>query len=134
MSEQRPRYLAAALAEDLEQKMVFIGGPRQVGKTTLAHMLAGRFHHPVYLNWDNRTDQQAVLQGAWPPTTDYLIFDELHKYTKWKSLIKGIWDTRRREERVVVTGSSRLDLFRRVLMRLLRLTWAAPGKARVSRT
>ena len=30
------RYLSAPIRDDLRSKMVFLGGPRQVGKTTLA--------------------------------------------------------------------------------------------------
>ena len=33
------RYLREQLAADLDEKMVFLGGPRQVGKTTLARAL-----------------------------------------------------------------------------------------------
>ena len=93
--------------------MVFIGGPRQVGKTTLAHLVGLNFDHPVYLNWDSRSHRRVILDEQWPPETDLLIFDELHKHARWKSHVKGVWDTRQRDERVIVTGSSRLDLFRR---------------------
>ncbi len=31
-----PRYLERGIKEDLQKKMVFIAGPRQCGKTTLA--------------------------------------------------------------------------------------------------
>ena len=49
MSDQRKRYLEAAIYEDLVQKMVFLAGPRQIGKTTLAKMIGGRYRQPVYL-------------------------------------------------------------------------------------
>ncbi len=93
--------------------MVFIGGPRQVGKTTLAQLLGQNFDAPTYLNWDNRSHRRAILDQQWAPETDLLVFDELHKYARWKSHIKGVWDTRQHGARAIVTGSSRLDLFRR---------------------
>jgi len=108
-----PRYLSAPVMEDLEEKMVFIGGPRQVGKTTLAEMIAARFDRFLYLNWDNRTHRRNIMDEKWSPDVDLLIFDEIHKYTKWKSLIKGIYDTRSHGQKIVVTGSAKLNLFRR---------------------
>jgi uncharacterized protein len=49
------RYLFNSVQEDLKEKMVFIGGPRQVGKTTLAlsFLPSGSEREPAYLNWDN---------------------------------------------------------------------------------
>jgi predicted AAA+ superfamily ATPase len=93
--------------------MVFVGGPRQVGKTTLSKMLGATFSAPAYFNWDNRAHRQALLKSRWSPETDLLVFDELHKYNRWKGWIKGIWDTRQNGESILVTGSSRLDVFRR---------------------
>jgi hypothetical protein len=93
--------------------MVFIGGPRQVGKTTLAMLLTQRHSTSTYLNWDNRTHRERILREEWDPDSEILVFDELHKYDRWKGLIKGIWDTRQRGERIIVTGSSRLDTYRR---------------------
>ncbi len=108
----QPRYLSPALHEDLEKKMVFIGGPRQVGKTTLAKFLASEYPESIYLNWDNPKHKLQITRQHWPPTSQCLIFDEIHKYDKWKTLIKGIWDTRTNEEKILVTGSSRLNIFK----------------------
>lgn len=107
------RYLEGPVAEDLDRRMVFVGGPRQVGKTTLARLVGEKFETSTYLNWDNRDHRRALLEGRWPPETDLLVFDEIHKYPRWKGLVKGLWDTRPSEERIMVTGSSRLDIFRR---------------------
>lgn len=107
------RYLESHIAEDLDQRMVFVGGPRQVGKTTLARLVGEDFKTTTYLNWDNRSHRRALLDGHWPPETDLLIFDEIHKYPRWKGLVKGLWDTRPSDQRIMVTGSSRLDIFRR---------------------
>jgi predicted AAA+ superfamily ATPase len=105
--------LELPIAQDLERKMVFLGGPRQVGKTTLALRLMGRFPGSLYLNWDSRSDRKRMVTGEWPPETRLVVLDEFHKQTGWKSLIKGHWDTRTTEQRILVTGSSRLDVFRR---------------------
>ncbi|MBF0451489.1 MAG: ATP-binding protein [Candidatus Magnetomorum sp.] len=107
------RYIEQYIQEDLSNKMVFIGGPRQVGKTTLAQKIGTVFHNNVYLNWDSRRDKEIIINEMWEPEADLIIFDELHKYDSWKSHIKGIWDTRKHNEKILVTGSSRLDIFRR---------------------
>jgi len=73
------RYLETAIAEDLAEKMVFLAGPRQVGKTTLArHVLAG-LGPGLYLNWDNREDRREIRAARWPAGPALLILDELHK-------------------------------------------------------
>ncbi len=108
------RAIEDLLAQDLERKMVLLGGPRQVGKTTLSKRLLDRFPDTgVYLNWDRREDRARMLAGEWPPETDLVVLDELHKQPGWKSRLKGIWDTRTGDQRIFVTGSSRLDIFRR---------------------
>jgi len=101
------------IREDLGKKMVFLGGPRQVGKTTLARNLADEEPNNVYFNWDNPKHKLQIIGLEWPPATTFLIFDEIHKYDKWKNLIKGIWDTRENQEKIVVTGSSRLNVYRK---------------------
>lgn len=109
----KKRYLEMPIRRDLKQKMVFVGGPRQVGKTIIAEMIAGGFSRSVYLNWDNRQHRRRILDAQWSPDAQLLVFDEIHKYSKWKSLIKGIWDTRPKHQQIIVTGSSKLDIYRR---------------------
>lgn len=109
----KARYLEPSIREDVAEKMVFLGGPRQVGKTTLARIAASQFKSSVYLNWDSRAHRKTILNAQWSPDTEILVFDEVHKYRRWKNLIKGIWDTRSPGQKVVVTGSSRLDIYRR---------------------
>ena len=107
------RYLEPAIRDDLQEKMVFLGGPRQVGKTTLARSIASQCDPSVYLNWDSRHHRKAIMNAQWSPDVKMLVFDELHKYRQWKNLIKGIWDTRASGQKIMVTGSSRLDIYRR---------------------
>jgi hypothetical protein len=107
------RYCENFIYQDLTKKMVFIGGPRQVGKTTLSKNLChGQFKNGVYLNWDFDEDRRAILQKQWPEESPLIIFDELHKYPKWKQWIKGIYDTKQHQQ-YLVTGSARLDVYRR---------------------
>ena len=109
----KQRYLTEIIKDDLKKKMVFLGGPRQVGKTTLARFVAEEEQGSVYLNWDNPRHKLQITAQQWPPDANCLVFDEIHKYDKWKNLIKGIWDTRSNNERIIVTGSSRLNIFRK---------------------
>lgn len=105
-----PRYLQLQVEDDLERKMVFLAGPRQVGKTTLARSLAGSASG--YLNWDVDKDRRRILARELP-SSNLWIFDEVHKYRAWRALLKGLWDGRRKGQRILVTGSARLDLYRR---------------------
>ncbi len=113
----RPRYLASPIQKDLEnQKMVFLGGPRQVGKTTLALSLLGpdaTETHPAYLNWDAISNRKAIRQQHLPSHQPTVIYDEIHKYARWRNLIKGLYDTHKSKVRIIVTGSARLDYYRK---------------------
>lgn len=108
------RYLTTYIVDDLKDKMVFIGGPRQVGKTTLCRNLIGTsFRNHAYFNWDNRADRRTIMEASWPGDAELLIFDEIHKYRQWKRLIKGEYDNLKDRFRFLVTGSARLDLYRK---------------------
>lgn len=101
-----------AIIKDLHKKMVILVGPRQVGKTWLAHEIAKEFSHPVYLNYDSLPDRKTILEASWQDKTDLIIFDEIHKMPYWKNHLKGIFDTRLPHQTMLVTGSARLDTFR----------------------
>ena len=103
------RYLQAQVAEDLARKMVFIGGPRQVGKTSLARALLPR--PECELNYDISAHRQAILRHDLP-AGDFWFFDEIHKYRGWRNFLKGLFDQHGRAQRILVTGSARLDLYR----------------------
>jgi len=111
---QKERYLENNIIDDLKKKMVFLGGARQVGKTTLAkEIIARTFSHYTYFNWDYQPDRKKIIAGELPAETGLIIFDEVHKYRKWKNLIKGIYDTHKSIYQILVTGSARLNIYRK---------------------
>lgn len=109
------RSLFPFIQKDLSSKMVFLGGPRQVGKTTFAKILAADLASGTssYFNWDVREDRQKLREGVLPADKNFLIFDEIHKMSKWKSWIKGIFDSYNEKYKIIVTGSARLDTYKR---------------------
>ncbi len=106
------RYLAPLIEKDLRKKMVFLGGPRQCGKTTLAKSLLFRIKGR-YFNWDADEDRDDILKKRWSEKDQLLVFDELHKFPRWKNWIKGIYDTSATQHQFLITGSARLDVYRR---------------------
>jgi len=103
------------------RQMVFLSGPRQVGKTTTARTAAPK---ALYVNWDEPDDRRMILRGsralaealdlsAVQRRRPVLALDEIHKYSKWKSLLKGFFDAYGEQCRVVVTGSARLSIYKR---------------------
>jgi uncharacterized protein len=119
--DEQPRVYDRILSNHLREnrQMAFVSGPRQVGKTTTC-----RHEGNLYLNWDILEDQRKILRGpvtvaeavgleqahAKPPV---LVLDELHKYPKWKQFLKGFFDGYADRVKIIVTGSSRLDVFRK---------------------
>lgn len=106
------RYLYENIINDLKKKMVFITGPRQVGKTFLAKNIQHAFEKSIYLNNDDIDDVKIIKDRTWPLNTDLIILDEIHKMKNWKNYLKGTFDTRSANQTFLVTGSARLDTFR----------------------
>src|SRR3989338_335250 len=88
------RYLQKPIIADLTEKMVFLGGPRQVGKTTFAQQLIPEFYdgHPAYLNWDSAEDKKIIREAKWPKSEKLIVLDEIHKFARWRQMIKGHYD------------------------------------------
>ena len=113
------RYLNKVIEKELGSKMVFLGGPRQVGKTTLALQLLDKEghqapeDHPAYLNWDFPENRKSIMEGILPAGETLIIFNEIHKYKKWRNLVKGIYDKNKSRIHFLITGSARLDYYRR---------------------
>jgi len=104
------RYLEKYILEDLKKKIVLLTGPRQTGKTTLSKMLKTDFD---YFNFDNSEDRLGLLEKSWDRSKNLIIFDELHKLKNWKSWLKGIYDTEGVTPSIIVTGSAKLDTYRK---------------------
>lgn len=105
------RVQITTILQDLEKKMVFITGPRQAGKTYLAKQIMTHFQRPLYLNYDSIEDRKIIQAENWLPNTDLLILDELHKMPNWKNYLKGVYDTRASQLKILVTGSARLGIY-----------------------
>lgn len=105
------RYLKNYISKDIHEKMVFVGGPRQVGKTTLAKQIIKK--KSSYLNWDNVEHRHSIIRNQLPTHMNELIFDEIHKFANWRSFIKGFYDTYGDQMKIIVTGSARLDHFKK---------------------
>jgi predicted AAA+ superfamily ATPase len=95
--------------------MVFLGGPRQVGKTTLAQSLIKNYHddHKAYINWDSDLDRRRLRERDWPRKEVLIVLDEIHKMKNWRNLVKGLYDTLKNSHKFLITGSARLDHFRK---------------------
>lgn len=107
-----------------ERQMAFVSGPRQVGKSTLIDSLCSK--NDIALNWDRPDDRRAILKGS-----DFIIeqygimdlsavnsrrlvaFDEIHKFRQWKNFLKGFFDASEGVAAVLVTGSARLNIYKR---------------------
>ncbi|MBI1859327.1 MAG: ATP-binding protein [Deltaproteobacteria bacterium] len=109
------RYLRPFVQKDLEEKIVLVGGPRQVGKTTLAltFLNPSSKKNPAYLNWDASADRPLIRKAEFPPGVELIVLDEIHKYAKWRGLLKGLFDKRVPDLKFLVTGSARLDHYKR---------------------
>ncbi len=89
--------------------MVFVSGPRQVGKTTLARQVIP--DPAAYLSWDISEHRERILRREWPAGGE-IIFDEIHKYRSWRNYLKGLVDQPDRQWKLLVVGSARLDAYR----------------------
>jgi len=45
-----------------------------------------------------------IKKSEWDRSSDLVIFDEIHKMKKWKTWLKGIYDTEGCSPRLLVTG------------------------------
>lgn len=104
-----------------EKSMVFLAGPRQAGKTTLAQMIAESFTNKLYFNWDIPQDKTLFFENPAffeevqrrDESIPLIILDEIHKYKDWKNYLKGVYDRFHREYLFLVSGSGRLDLYQK---------------------
>jgi predicted AAA+ superfamily ATPase len=103
------------------KSMILLSGPRQAGKTTLARMIADSYTNSLYFNWDIPQNKTRLIETPTffedverkDATTPLIIFDEMHKYRDWKNYLKGVYDGFHDRFQFLVSGSGRLDLYRR---------------------
>src|SRR5438105_5770200 len=87
-----------------DPEMIFLSGPRQVGKTTVSKKAGSLCNQLIYLNWDNEDDRNLILAGplailkytkhdVLSETKPLIIFDEIHKRPEWKNFLKGFYDS-----------------------------------------
>lgn len=105
------RHITPFIIEDLSEKIILISGPRQVGKTTISKRLRPDY---TYLNYDRIRDREIMRKEEWDRKKPLLILDEIHKMTDWKQWLKGIYDTEGLNPNIVVTGSAKLDTYKRM--------------------
>jgi len=106
------RRVEEQLQQDLDKKMVFIAGPRQVGKTTLAEKLSDSFSSRYY-SWDILEHRKLIKENTLDLKSELWIFDEIHKYRQWRNWLKGCFDLHKSEHKILVTGSAKLDVYNR---------------------
>lgn len=106
-------------------QMAFLAGPRQVGKTTIAKLLCDKAKRSLYLNWDYLPDRKRILTASQDIIDDLssdvigeidlplVVFDEIHKFKTWKQYLKGYFDHSKDHLHTLVTGSAKLDIYRR---------------------
>ncbi len=103
------------------KQMVFIAGPRQAGKTTFTQILTQGFNNSLHFNWNILDKKRKLIKNPSfyeevhrtdnsPP---FIIFDELHKYSNWKSYLKSVYDRDKGNYKFIVSGSGRLDMYQK---------------------
>ena len=103
------------------KQMVFVAGPRQAGKTTFTQILAEGFYNSLYFNWDILDEKRKLIENPSfyeevhrkDNSVPLIIFDELHKYSKWKNYLKSVYDRDKGNYKFVVSGSGRLDMYQK---------------------
>ncbi len=82
-----------------------------MGKTYLAKSF---LNDPAgYLSWDSLQDRELLRKHEISNRPPILVFDEIHKYSRWRMLLKGLFDKKGPEQKIIVTGSAKLDHFRK---------------------
>ncbi len=105
------RNITALMKKDLMKKFVFLAGPRQVGKTTIAHSII-KSEKGVYLNYDIDEDRVEILKKNYVHNS-WVCLDEFHKFKRWKQHIKGVYDKYHNNLHLLLTGSARLDIYQK---------------------
>jgi len=105
------RYIESQIKKYIDEKIILVTGPRQAGKTTMSKSLYTSYD---YVNYDHRDHREKLSNKSWDRGKKLIIFDELHKMTGWKQFLKGVFDVEGIPPNILVTGSAKLDTFRKV--------------------
>jgi predicted AAA+ superfamily ATPase len=119
--DTREPYLKIWQELSREKSMIFLAGPRQVGKTTLAKIISRNFINNLYFSWDIPQDKTRLVENPTffqeikrrDPSIPLIIFDEIHKYKDWKNYLKGVYDQFHENYQFLVSGSGRLDIYQK---------------------
>lgn len=119
--EERKPYIKIWQDLATDKSMIFLVGPRQAGKTTLAQIISDSFTNSLYFNWDIAEHRTNFMQNPIffetierkDSSTPLIIFDEIHKYKDWKNYLKGVYDQFHGKYQFLVSGSGRLDLYQK---------------------
>jgi len=119
--DTREPYLKIWQELSREKSMIFLAGPRQVGKTTLSKIISRNFINNLYFNWDIPQDKTRLVENPTffqeikrrDPSIPLIIFDEIHKYKDWKNYLKGVYDQYHESYQFLVSGSGRLDIYQK---------------------
>ena len=119
--KSRPLYMNMWKELSAEKPMIFVVGPRQSGKTTLARMISDAHVNHLYFNWDIPQDRTQLIENPFffeeierkNGSRPIIVFDEIHKYKDWKNYLKGVYDRFNKEFYFLVSGSGRLDIYQK---------------------
>lgn len=119
--KQRELYINIWKELASEKSMIFMAGPRQSGKTTLAQIISRSYTNSLYFNWDIPEHRTRLLKNPSffeaverkDSSIPLIIFDEIHKYKQWKNYLKGTYDHFHARYQFLVSGSGRLDVYRK---------------------
>lgn len=119
--ESRDPYIRTWQDLSRSKRLVLMAGPRQAGKTTLAKSIARSFTNSLYFNWDIPGHRTRLLENPAffedierkDSSTPLVILDEIHKYRDWKNYLKGIYDEFHDRYQFLVSGSGRLDIYKK---------------------
>ena len=117
----RPLYFKIWQELSAEKNMIFLAGPRQAGKTTLAKIISQLFPNHLYFNWDIAEHRSRLFEKPnfftevkrKDESLPLIIFDEIHKYKNWKNYLKGVYDQFFNDYKFLISGSGRLDVYRK---------------------
>lgn len=122
----KKRYLNPPIEELCfgSNKMTFLSGPRQCGKTTVSKMFLSERKEGEYYNWDDfefkkvwAKSPKEIIRSGWGTSSKksipLVVLDEIHKSKGWKNKLKGIYDTLGNPTDILVTGSARLNIYKK---------------------